>query len=362
MRTRRNVIILVAALILLTAPITFMLTACGNADAAVNDKARAGDERDSARNVKVVKAASGEVEEIIIRAATITAPNTVDVLPEVAGQITTLEVQEGQRVNPNDLIAQIDDRELRLAEDRAEKMVEKAKQDFERAQVKLERRIATKEEYLQAKFDYEQALKNFETASFERKRAEVLAPIAGVIIRRHVSLGDTVFPSTPIVTLADLSVLETEILVPQDQIDRVAVGNKVILTSAAGPARTVNGTVKRISPVVETSSGTIRVVVDVPNGHAGIKPGLFVKAKIVTGVSKGVTLVPREAVVIENAMSVLYKVVDGLARRVPVEVGNGNGILVQVVGNVKPGDDIIVVGNAGLNDMTPVAVIPSASE
>jgi membrane fusion protein (multidrug efflux system) len=350
---------LAAALILSAGLSTVVLTACGNADAAVNDKAGAGEEKNSARSVKVVKAASGDVEEIIVRVATITAPDTINVLSEVDGQITALDAPAGRRVERNDRIAQIDDEELRLAEERAEKILEKAKQDFDRAQAKLERQIATREEYLQAKFAYEQALKDYETASFERKRAKVVAPIAGVIIRRYVSLGDTVSRSTPIATLADLSVLETEILVPQDQIDRVGVGNKVILTSAAGPERTVNGTVKRISPVVESGSGTVRVIVDVPNGRAGIKPGLFVKAKIVTGVNKGVTLVPREAVVIENAMSVLYKVVDGLARRISVEVGNSKGDLVQVVGNVKPGDDIIVVGNNGLNDMTPVRVIPS---
>jgi len=348
--------ILAAALAALAAGSLFIWSGCQASSAAEAPEAVSEVSEVSQHQVRVAEAISGDVQEKIIRVTTITSPGSVQVLPRVGGQIVKLAVEEGQRVGAGELIAQLDDEQLRLAERSAAAVLEKARHDEEIGRRKLEKAVIGREEFLELRHECEQAERDSEAARLEREKAEIRAPIAGVISHRFVSLGDTVFPSTPLVTITNLSRLEAEVLVPQNQVDKVAVGNEVILNPGGDASRIIKGIVERISPVVETLSGTIKVVVNIPGSQSGVKPGLFVKAQIITGVLSGVTLVPRDAIVIENAMSVIYKVADGFARRVPVEIGFGDGDLIQVIGDIAPGEQVVIAGKNGINDMTRVRI------
>ncbi len=336
------------------------LSACGTTNAASSATAEGADEG-AVHPVRVAEATAGDVREFITRVTTISAPDTVEVLPRIGGQIVELLVEEGQRVSAGQLIARLDDTQLRLTEERARAERDKLRYDCEQARRKLDYDIIGEEEYLEALHRYQQAEHDLQRAVFEREKTEIEAPIDGIVCRRHVSLGDTVFTTAPLVTIVDPGRLEAEVLVPQDQIDRVALGNPVVLSIGGDSGRSVSGVVERISPIVETDSGTVRVAVAIPAGQQGILPGVFVRANIITGVQTGVTLVPREAILIENAMSVIYKVIDGIARRIPVEVGFPGAGGIQVRGDIEPGDSVIVAGARGLDDMTRVRVLASSA-
>jgi membrane fusion protein (multidrug efflux system) len=349
---------LAIAVALLTASSLLIMSGCQTSTAAESSSTEAKIQQVEHR-VRVVEAVSGDVQETITRVTTISSPESVQVLPLVGGQIVELKAEEGRQVVAGQLIARLDDRQLRLAEERAAAELEKARHDEGLALRKLESAIIGREEYLNYVHASEQAQRDWQAAKLEREKAEIKAPISGVISLRHVSLGDTVFTSTPLVTITNLSKLQADILVPQDQVGKVAPGNQVILNPGGDASRIIKGVVVRVSPVVETLSGTVKVVVNIPGNQRGVMPGLFVKAHIITGVIAGVTLVPRDAIVIENAMSVIYKVSDGFARRVPVEVGFAKDDLVQVIGDIAPGERVVISGKAGINDMTRVRVAQS---
>ena len=349
-------IIMAAALAALAAGSAVLLSGCQTSTAAENPAVVEAASTAAQHSVRVAEAVSGDVKVLISRVTTISAPNTVAVLPRIGGQIIELNVEEGQRVSAGRVIARLDDQQLKLSEERAKALMDKARMDHDLAEKKLNREIIGEQEYLEFKHALDQAERDYNAAVVEREKAEIKAPIAGIVSYRHVSLGDTVFTSTPIVTITDPAKLQAEILVPQDQVEQVAVGNEVVLNPGGDVSRVITGVVERISPIVETVSGTVKVVVNIPGGQNGVLPGQFVKAHIVTGVRVGVTLVPRDAVVIENAMSVIYKVVDGFARRVPVQLGFGKGDLVEVHGEIEPGESVVIAGASGINDMTRVRV------
>jgi membrane fusion protein (multidrug efflux system) len=337
----------------------FVTSGCQTTTAAEDETAAGAADKVIEHQVRVVEAVAGDVQETITRVTTISSPESVQVLPRVSGQVVELKVEEGQFVSIGQLVARLDDEQLRLAEERSKAQLEKARHDEELARKKLDRSIIGREEYLEYLHTFEQSERDYQAAKLEREKTEIKAPIAGVISHRYVSLGDTVFTSTPLVMITDLNKLQAEILVPQDQVEKVARGNAVILFPGGDESRVIKGIVERISPVVETLSGTVKVVVDIPGHQRGVMPGLFVRAQIVTGVIKGATLVPREAIIIENAMSVIYKVSDGYARRVPVEVGFASGDLLQVIGEIAPGESVVVSGKSGINDMTRVRIAQS---
>jgi membrane fusion protein (multidrug efflux system) len=177
-----------------------------------------------------------------------------------------------------------------------------------------------------------------------------------------VSKGDTVFASTSIVTITDNSRLEADILVPQVQVGRISLGDKVAFMPGGNAERTFYGIVNRISPVINVESGTVKVVARVLPGQKGIMPGQFVKAGIVVGIKKDVVLIPSSALTFENAMGVVYKIEDGFARRIPVEIGYTGSKGIEVIGDVSQGDQVVISGLAGLADMSQVEILPPLNE
>lgn len=347
-----------AALLLITGSVG-ILSACGTTNAAeIEAEANARIDDAVVREVRIQTAVSGSVEETITRVSTITAPNTVNLLPKISGQITYLAVEEGHRVTTGQVIARLDAEQIKLASERALAVRDKKIHDRDLAQRQFDANIIGKEELLQANHAADQAERDYQQSVLELEKTEVLSPITGVVSVRHASVGDMVFPGTPIVTITDTVLLEADLLIPQDQIERVTVGDKVIFVPGDNTKRAFAGIVDRISPVIETLSGTIKVVARVVPGQKNVMPGQFVKAHIITGVREDAILIPREAIVIENAMSVVYKVVDGYARRVMIELGYPSVDRIQVIGDIKNGDSIVVAGANGLDDMTRVKILP----
>lgn len=350
----------IASIFLLIIGMVFVLTGCESTSVAENraDAMKPTVAENNLRPVRVADAVAGDVQEFILRVTTITAPDTINLLPKIGGQIIYFDAEEGMHVKAGHVIARLEAKKLRLEAEKAKAFRDKTKHDMELALRQYEADVIGKEEYLLNKHQFEQAERDYEQAKLELDKAEIRAPISGVISHKLVSLGDMVFPSSTIVTITDPSRLEADLLIPQDQIDRVKVGNPVIFLAGGDEHRSFKGVVERISPIIEVDNGTIKIVARILPGQRYVIPGQFVKAYIVTGTQRNAVLVPREAIVDENAMSVLYKIVDGYARRIPVEIGFPKDNLIQVKGDIAQGDQVVISGINGLDDMSAVTILP----
>ena len=340
-----------------------IFTACEGSTSAQPEKAaEAKKAAEMLHEVRVELAYSGNVEEVIARATTIKAPESVELVPRTSGQLVQLSVEEGSYVREGQLVARINDESQKLAVDRAKAALDKARHDLELAKLQLDAKILGKEAYLQDKHNFEQAERDYNKALIELEKTVVTSPITGVISKRNVSRGDTVFASTSIVTITDTSRLEADILVPQVQVSRIALGNKVAFMPGGDADRVFYGVVDRISPVINVESGTVKVVARVLPGQKNILPGQFVKAGIIVGMKEDVVLIPASALAFENAMGVVYKIKDGFARRIPVEIGYTGNKGVEVIGDIARGDQVVISGLAGLADMSRVDILPPLSQ
>lgn len=341
-----------------------VFTACEGSTSAQPEKSAPKGEAtaEMMHDVRVEPAMSGDVEEVIARATTIKAPESVELLPRTSGQLVELRIEEGSLVHAGDIVARINDDRQKLALERASATLEKSKHDLELAQKQLDAKIIGKEAYFQENHKFEQAQRDYNIAVVELERTVVTSPINGVISKRNVSRGDTVFSSTSIATITDNSRLEADILVPQNQVGRVSLGDKVAFLPGGSSERVFYGEVQRISPVVSTESGTVKIVARVLPGQKNILPGQFVKASIVTGIKNDVVLVPATALTFENAMGVIYKIEDGFARRIPVEIGYTGNKGIEVIGNISSGDQVVISGLSGLADMSRIRILPPLSQ
>lgn len=353
-------ILMIAAL----ASSVVLFTACEGSTSAQPEGADASAEASAEmlHEVRVVAAYNGNVEEVISRATTIKAPESVELVPRTSGQLVELNVEEGSYVKAGDVVARINDDSQRLAQARAKAASDKAEHDLEVARKQLDAQIMGKEAFLQEKHRFEQAERDYNQAVIELEKTVVKSPIDGVISKRNVSKGDTVFSSSSIVTITDRSRLEADILVPQNQVSRISLEDKVAFFPGGNSERVFYGKVDRISPVISTESGTVKIVAVVEPGQNGILPGQFVKAGIITGIKENVVLIPHQALAFENAMGVIYKIKEGYARRIPVEIGYTGKMGIEVKGDISSGEQVVVSGLAGLSDMSKIKVLPPLSE
>ena len=175
---------------------------------------------------------------------------------------------------------------------------------------------------------------------------EIRAPIGGIILERHVVLGQVADPSTPLFSIADLSTVWLTVHAFERDAVRVRVGEPARITFAAMPGRAFAGTVSLIGQSVDRESRTVPVRIDLPNREGLLRPGMSATAWLPVGDASGVMLtVPAAA---------LQRVRDRWCVFVPKDestfeiraVGRGRDLAgeVELVSGVRAGETVVVDG------------------
>jgi HlyD family secretion protein len=174
---------------------------------------------------------------------------------------------------------------------------------------------------------------------------QILAPFDGVLTGVYAKEGDMVDSGSPAFMLDDLSRLLVDASVTEIDINKIEVGQPVILSFDAAPGREYNGSVVEVPFVGDTSQDivTYKVVVEITDPDENIRPGITASAKIVTNSVPNALLVPNRALRISNGERVIYVLRDGRPTPVPLELGVASDAYTQVVGgDLKAGDLILL--------------------
>jgi multidrug efflux pump subunit AcrA (membrane-fusion protein) len=146
------------------------------------------------------------------------------------------------------------------------------------------------------------------TAGYGNTR--IVAPFDGVVALRNVKVGELATSAQTAFQVVDLSALRVVASFPERELGRVMRGQSVRLASAYDTEQAASGYVERVSPVVDSSSGTFRVTIGVEPGQQTLRPGQFVSVTVEVGRHSDVTVVPKKSVVYEDGVPVVYRVVD----------------------------------------------------
>lgn len=267
------------------------------------------------------------------------AQKKVDISAKIAGQVTQLAVREGDVVTKGQFLLQIDSTNPRaLARssefsmqallrdlDAAHYNHELAKADAERAEGNARAGIladadlqrartaaATAEAaLLAAERRVEQARATLEGAQDTLAKTTVRSPIDGIVTAKRVEEGEVAVvgvqssPGTVLLTISDMSVVESEMEVDETSVPSVAVGQEARIRIDAYPNQTFQGTVTEVasSPILaasQTEAIKFKVKVRIDNPPKGIKPGLSVQADILTGFAPQALTIPIQALVLHE--------------------------------------------------------------
>lgn len=262
------------------------------------------------RDLEVLAEAPGSIEPI----------RTVEVKSKASGEVLSVHVETGDRVEQGQLLAEIDPRDVQNALDQAVADLESAEvqastTEANRTRMEELRRtsVVTQQEYegaLQAAASARAAVvrarTNLQLARERRSDVTIRAPIAGTIIADNVEPGQIIASATGNVsggtilfTMADLSSMQVRTLVDETDIGQIQAGQSAQVTVEAYPGLRFRGEVYKIEPqaVVEQNVTTFPVLVRLANPENLLKPGMNAEVAVEIATRRGVVVVPNGAVV-----------------------------------------------------------------
>jgi membrane fusion protein, multidrug efflux system len=298
----------------------------------------------------------------------------------VPGRVAELKVAEGDVVQNGQTLAQLDDRTYRDQLEQAQAALEQAQANFENAKLSRTRNEDLFQRGIVARKDLEDsrtqesvaaaALKQSQAAlSLARlslARSEITSPLAGIVAKRFVSVGEQVdgTAAQPIVEVANLRDLEFLGNAPAAYLAKMRAGESVEVTTEAVEGMTFAGRVIATSPSVDPATGVGFVRIRVPNPNGLLRLGMFLSARIPVDTHRHVLTVPPEAVYRDEAgQPRVFVVNQDLAVAVAVKLGIETKEQVELAeaGSIKEGDKIILAGGYGLADKAKIQIQPQSN-
>jgi membrane fusion protein (multidrug efflux system) len=335
--------------------LTATLTACKKGEGGPGD-AQAKAPEVEAIPVEVAKAANRPIAASYTGTAALEPLAESQVVAKTSGVALAVLVEEGQQVKAGQPLVRLDPDRARLTVAQAEAQLRKLENNYRRAQQLVAQQLSSAGEVDQMRYDLENARAQYNMASLELSYTTVVAPISGVIASRSIKPGNFVQINSPIFRIVDASRLEATLNVPEREIAKLKPGQRVDLAADALPGRKFEGQVDRVSPVVDTGTGTFRVVASF-SGAGELQSGMFSRLSINYDQRADALVVPRVALLEDGGEPAVYAIRDGKAQRAELKLGYDDSGWVEVREGLKAGDLVVVAGKAALREGSAVQVL-----
>ena len=307
--------------------------------------------------VEATTVKTGEIAAFYTGTASLEAEEEALVVAKTGGIVIEILAEEGQYVEEGQPLVKLDDERLTLELSRAEAALSKLRQDYERNEDLYQKSLISAVEYERIKSEYETQKAARDLAQLEVTYTTVRAPFSGIVSERLIKKGNMVATHAPTFRLTDFDPLLAVMHVPERELNKLRKGQRAELRLDALYGEVFTGVIKRISPIVDPTTGTFKVTIEVRDRSRQLKPGMFGRIRIVYDTRTDVLLVPKEAILAEDDESAVYVVRDSMAYRQVVETGYSNDKHMEIISGINAGDLIITTGQNSLRDSSKVEVI-----
>jgi membrane fusion protein (multidrug efflux system) len=331
-----------------------LLTACGNGQA--EDSVDAADSIATVP-VEVQQPTRGEMLAVYSGTAPIEADEEATVVAKVAGEVREILVEEGDAIREGQVLARLDGDRLRLELEQSEANLHKLERDYKRNLELVAKGLVAQGAVDNIRFEMEALKAARDLARLELGYTEIRAPIEGVVSARFVKVGNTIKPGDPTFEVTDLDPLIAYVHVPEREFRNVAPGqNAVVAIDALGSDR-FRAVVERISPTVDSATGTFKATLEIRDSSNRVKPGMFARVNIVVDRRPDALKIPRTAIVEADGGESVFVVKDAVAIQQPVRTGLTNAGWVEIVEGLDGDERVVVIGQTGLKSGNAVEVV-----
>jgi RND family efflux transporter MFP subunit len=291
------------------------------------------------------------VSEAIYGTGTVEPERWAKVVPLQRRRLVELCRCEGQSVKVGQILGRQDDAEEVSALHELEINQEQLVRDRDRAEPDRDKNDAAKTLYEQRSTQVEESKSRISAQKVRIDSLVLRAPLDGMVLRRDGEMGEIVGPTDVLFWVGPPTPMQVVAEINEEEITRIAAGQKAFLRSEAFATQALRATVSQITPKGDPTRKTFRVYLLLPR-DTPLRIGMTVEVNIIYREKAAAVVVPAEAV-IDNAVQVVR---DGKLQRVPVTVGIRGSRNVEIIGNVSRDTTVLSPARTDLADGTYVHV------
>ena len=381
--------------------------------AAGGGQGRGGEGRGMARPPMPVEFATvkrGPVSEHVLVVGNLIGAATVVVVPKVNGRLQTVSVKLGDPVRRGQMIAKVEDFEIREQVRQAEASyqvsqasIRQREADLKLAQTNLERsrslyqrQLLPQQTYDDTEARYQAALAQVDLAKaqFEQAKARldelkitlnhtvIASPVDGFVAKRFLDPGALVNPNAPVASVVDIRTVRLVANLVERDVKRVLAGTPATVEVDAFPGETFTGKVSRVAPVFDPATRTAEMEIEVPNPGFRLKPGMYARVNLTVDTRPNALTVPRNALITVDGREGVFiagpAAAPGAAQAngqppgqrsgggsrgttgggeqvltakfLPVQTGLRSGDQVEITSGLKDGASVVTTGATALRD------------
>lgn len=356
-----------------------------------------GSKREPILPVQVEKVSRHTITQVVTATGKIQPEVQVKISPEVSGEIVSLPVKEGQRVKKGDLlmkikpdvyVAQRDQYSALLLQSKA--ALVKNEQDYHRIENLYKKAMVSDAEYQQSqslyessKADYARSKASLDQAEESLRKTTILSPMDGTVSQLNSELGERVlgtnqFQGTEVMTIADLSRMEAQVDVSENDVILVSIGDTARVSVDALPNQKIAALVYEIANTA-TSKGlgtqeevtNFQVKMRIVEKNVQLRPGMSMTGDIETETRQNVLAVPIQSVTARapkvemkegsgdgqsgtfvtantpknradnKPKEIVFLVDNGVAKAMPVKRGISDGSFIEIMNGVTEGQEVV---------------------
>jgi membrane fusion protein, multidrug efflux system len=264
-------------------------------------------------------------------------------MPEVAGRVVTINLQEGKSVKQGTLLVKLFDGDLQASLKKSIAQLELAEQTEKRQSELLKISGISRSDYDQAVLQIHSINADIEILNAQLRKTEVLAPFDGMIGLRNISIGAEVTPGMALATIRAVQQLKLDFSVPEKYSNEVKQGLKVKFT-VLGDDAPHEATVMATEEGIDVATRNLKARAVVKNKDATLKPGAFANVELELGENKNALMVPTQAVIPQERTKQLIVAKNGKAKFVTVTTGVRQASNVEVLDGIVAGDTVVTTG------------------
>ncbi|MEO8294882.1 MAG: efflux RND transporter periplasmic adaptor subunit [Gemmatimonadota bacterium] len=334
-----------AGMLVCLAMATTMMSACG--------KSSGGEDPPPARvPVETATVSQSDIEETVQVVGRLTPPpgGSVVLTAPADAVIRSVLVQVGQSVARGQLLIDLDAPDLQREARSLRAEAARAGQELKRQQDLLSSGITSRRQVEEAATTATSATAAADAAEQLLARARVTAPIAGAVQSLRRNAGERVAAGDSLVEVVNSQRLDLVAVAPASVLTRLRMGQSATI-HPEGSADSASGTIRGISPAIDTTTNSGTVVIRLGRFDPSFRPGSGATATVTLGIHRGVFLVPDSALIVSGSETTIFLVrADSTVKAVPVTVGVRANGLAEVIGEIHTGEVVVTTGSYGLAD------------
>ncbi len=322
--------------------------------------------------VKLQRVKRQPINAFLVLNGTVEPERKVEVYSRLSAYVKDIVREEGARVKKGDVLALLDDTEIRILHRQAELQLQQAQltltdelANFDRSKELKKTEMISDQDYQlaetnynKAKLDYENKKENFKDLELQLSYTKIKSPVEGYVTERMIEVGSRVNANQQVYTVEDFYPLLVKVYVPTSDVVNLEEKMETEVSSDVLSGMVFKGKIKLINPRIDVQSGTVKVTVEVFDKTMKLKPGMFVETKILIRNKPDAVVIPKKSVSYkanEAFVFIFDRKSMAVSKRV-ISPGISEGDNIEIIEGLEEGEPLVIVGVEGLKDKMKVNI------